>query len=248
MKKILFLIILLFPSFLFSYPNGRDIIKKTEDILRGKSFYSRIKLTVINPRWTINYEMEDWEKGKDKSFIYIHSPAKDRGTTFLKLKYSIKMFIPRVNRVILIPAGMMGQSMLGSDFSYDDMVHGNSISEDYESKVTGEAVVDNVKCYVVELTPKKDRAVVYGKLKYYVGEKDYIARKVEFISKKKKLIKVMLLTDIKKMNGRLIPTKYIITNLKKKGHKTIMRIIDAKYDINIPDSFFTEGNMKRKRR
>ena len=72
MKKILLLIILLlFPYFLFSYPNAGDIIKKTEDILRGKSFYSRVKLTVINPRWTINYEMEDREKGKDKSFIYL---------------------------------------------------------------------------------------------------------------------------------------------------------------------------------
>jgi len=248
MKTLWLILFLMLPSLLFSYPDGKDIIKRAEDVLRGDSFYSRVKLTVINPKWTVNYEMEDWEKGKEKSFIYIHSPAKDKGMTFLKLKYSIKMYIPRVNRVILIPAGMMGQSMLGSDFSYDDMVHGNSISEDYDSKVVGEEIVDEVKCFVVELTPKKGKAVVYGKLKYFIGEKDYISRKIDFISRKKKLIKEMYLTKIKKMNGKLIPTYYEITNLKKKGHKTIMEIVDSKYNINIPNSMFSEGNMKRKRR
>ncbi len=224
--------------------SGELIIKKTEDLLRGKSSYMLAKMKVTTPLWTVEYKMKSWEKGKDKALIVILSPPKDKGTAFLKLKYSLKMYIPKVNRIIIIPPGMMGQPMLGSDFSYDDLVHETSITRDYEAKITGETTIDKLQCWVIELTPKKGHPVVYGKLIYYVA-KDFIPRKVDFISKKGILLKTMYMSQIKRMGDRKIPTYYLIKNKVKKGRKTEYWIIDAKFNISIPDTLFSEIGMKR---
>ncbi len=224
--------------------SAEEIIRKTENLLRGKSSYTLAKMRVTTPLWTVEYKLKSWEKGKDRTLILILSPPKDRGTTFLKLKYTLKMYIPRVNRVILIPPGMMGQPMLGSDFSYDDLVHETSITTDYSARITGESVIDGVKCKEITLTPRPGHPVVYGKLLYYVGA-DFIPRKIRFISKKGVELKTMFLSEIKKLGGRRIPTYYLVKNLVKKGRKTEYWILDAKFDIPIPDSLFTEMGMKR---
>ena len=225
---------------------AEEIIRRTEDLLRGKSSYTLAKMKVTTPLWSIQYTLKSWEKGKDKALILILSPPKDKGTTFLKLKYSLKMYIPRVNRVIIIPPGMMGQPMLGSDFSYDDLVHETSITRDYQPRITGEETIDNTPCWVIELIPRKGHPVVYGKLIYYVG-KDFIPRKIDFISKKGILLKTMYMKEIKKMGGRQIPTYYLVENKVKKGRKTEYWILEARFNIAIPDNLFTEAGMKRVR-
>ena len=74
--------------------------------------------------------------------------------------------------------------------------------------------VPEEKNYVLELIPKPDAPVVYGKLKLWVRTKDLIPTREEFYSEKKEIIKVMIFRDVKKMGDRFIPTYWEMTNLK----------------------------------
>ncbi|MCI5132049.1 MAG: outer membrane lipoprotein-sorting protein, partial [Candidatus Electrothrix sp. EH2] len=110
---------------------AKEIIKKVEDNLNGKTAEMKITMTVKTKRAERTMKMQSWSVGKDKSFIKILYPGKDKGITFLKMDNSMWQYVPRIEKTIKIPASMMLQSWMGSDFSNDDLVRESSISEDY---------------------------------------------------------------------------------------------------------------------
>jgi outer membrane lipoprotein-sorting protein len=248
MKKIIILTSLLF----FANPikgafsiTPEEIVKKVDDLLRGKSNVMTMQMIVTTPDWTRENTMKSWSLGTDKAFVKILSPAKDKDTRFLKLEYNLWMYIPKVEKVIKIPPVMMMESFMGSDFSYDDLVKESSMVKDYVPHLVGRDTIEQEENYVLELIPKPDAPVVYGKLKLWVRAKDLIPVREEFYSEKKEVIKVMIFKDIKKMGDRLIPTFWEMTNLKKKDHKTIIKIKEAQFDLKMDPSIFTKRNLSR---
>ncbi len=248
MKKIILLISLLVfanpPNTAFSI-TPEEMVKKVDDLLRGRSNTMTMQMIVTTPDWTRENTMKSWSLGTDKAFVKILSPAKDKDTRFLKLEYNLWMYIPKVEKVIKVPPVMMMQSFMGSDFSYDDMVKESNMVEDYIPHLVGRDTIEQEENYVLELIPKPDAPVVYGKLKLWVRTKDLIPTREEFYSEKKEIIKVMVFRDIKKMGDRFIPTYWEMTNLKKKDHKTIIKIQKAQFNIKINPSIFTKRNLSR---
>ncbi len=245
-------IILLISMFFFANPGNdafsitpEEIIKKVDDLLRGKSNVMTMQMIVTTPDWTRENTMKSWSLGTDKAFVKILSPAKDKDTRFLKLEYNLWMYIPRVEKVIKIPPVMMMESFMGSDFSYDDMVRESNMVKDYVPHLVGEDSIEHEPNYVLELIPKENAPVVYGKLKLWVRTKDLIPTREEFYNDKKEKIKVMIFRDIKKMGDRFIPTYWEMTNLKKKDHKTIIKIQEAQFNVKITPSIFTKRNLSR---
>jgi len=248
MKKIILLICLFLiansPNKAFSI-TPQEMVKKVDDLLRGESNTMTMQMIVTTPEWSRENIMESWSLGTDKVFVNILSPAKDKDTRFLKLEYNLWMYIPKVEKVIKIPPVMMMQSFMGSDFSYDDMVKESSMVKDYVPHLVGQDTLEQEKNYVLELLPKPDAPVVYGKLKLWVRTKDLIPTREEFYNEKKEIIKVMVFKDVKKMGDRFIPTYWEMTNLKKKDHKTIIKIQKAQFNIKIDPSIFTKRNLSR---
>jgi outer membrane lipoprotein-sorting protein len=248
MKKLILLIFL----FLSANPindvfpiTPEEIIKKVDDLLRGESNVMTMQMIVTTPDWSRENTMKSWSLGRDSGFVKILSPAKDEDTRFLKLGYNLWMYIPKVEKVIKIPPVMMMESFMGSDFSYDDMVKESNLVKDYVPHLVGQDTIDQEDNYVLELIPKPDAPVIYGKLKLWVRAKDLIPTREEFYSEKKEVIKVMIFRDVKKMGDRFIPTYWEMKNLRKKDHKTIIKIQDAQFNIKIEPSIFTKRNLSR---
>ena len=65
---------------------AKDIIEKSDDLMRGLSSYSEMTMKVTTPRYERTVKMKAWTQGRDEAFILVLSPAKDAGVTFLKLK------------------------------------------------------------------------------------------------------------------------------------------------------------------
>ncbi len=247
-KKIILLIPLLFSAHPINHAlpiTPEEMVKKVDELLRGKSNVMTMQMMVTTPDWTRENTMKSWSVGTDKAFVKILSPAKDKDTRFLKLEYNLWMYIPKVEKVIKIPPVMMMESFMGSDFSYDDMVKESSMIEDYVPYLVGRDTIEQEENYVLELVPKPEAPVIYGKLKLWVRAKDLIPTREEFYNEKKEVIKIMIFRDVKKMGDRLIPTYWEMTNLKKKDHKTIIKIQEAQFNIEIKPSIFTKRNLSR---
>lgn len=139
---------------------------------------------------------------------------------------------------------MMSQGWMGSDFTNDDLLNEASMVDDYSHQLSGSENVGNTACYLVELTPKENAAVVWGKLKMWISKGDFLQMKTEFFDEEGKLIKTQTAFDIRKMGGRVIPTRVELTPADKPGNKTVITLESVEFNKPIPDQFFSQQNMK----
>jgi len=183
-----------------------EILKKSEDNLRGQSTIAEMKMTIIRPKWTREMEMKVWAKGEDYSLIYLKAPKRDEGTTFLKREKEIWNWVPNIERVVKMPPSMMMQSWMGSDFTNDDLVQSSSILNDYDHQLVGETTVSDLLAYEIELIPKPEAPVVWGKVKTWISKEHYVQLKVEFYDEDDYLVNKMEMSEIKEISGRMFPT------------------------------------------
>lgn len=139
---------------------------------------------------------------------------------------------------------MMNQSWMGTDFTNDDLVRESSIIQDYTHKITGDTLIGDRQCYKIEMIPKPRAAVVWGKLIVCIDKKDYLQLHTRFYDEDGYLINVMHAYDPKTMGGRLIPTRFEMVPVEKKGHKTEMIYRNIIFDQPIKDDFFNMNTMK----
>ncbi|WP_153637817.1 outer membrane lipoprotein-sorting protein [Prolixibacter sp. NT017] len=244
-KVIVFLLVMAFGSLTAQAQDAQEIVKKANDLLRGQSNESVMTMKIIRPKWERTLKFKGWSKGNEYSLIYVLEPAKEKGQVFLKRDKEIWNWVPSIERMIKIPPSMMMQSWMGSDLTNDDLVKESSIVEDYNHKVIGEEKLNGYDCYKIEMTPKEDAAVVWGKIITWISKEHYYTLKNEYYDEDGYLVNVETLSKIKKMGDRTLPTYYEIVPVDKKGHKTTMEFNEVKFNVPIKDSFFSIQNMKR---
>ena len=225
--------------------DGKEIVKKSRENFRGKTNQVELTMTIVRPKWTREMSVKSWEKGQDNSLILITGPARDKGTTFLKRNKEMWNWVPSIERTVKLPPSMMMQSWMGSDFTNDDLVKNASEVDDYTHEVLGEEEVEGRVCWKIQLNPKEEAAVVWGKILTWIDKEDYLQLRTEFYDEDEYLVNTMNATDIKVMGGRTIPTRMEMIPEDKPGNKTIMVYSNILFDQPIDDSFFSVQNMKR---
>ncbi|NOQ45174.1 MAG: outer membrane lipoprotein-sorting protein, partial [Desulfobulbaceae bacterium] len=185
---------------------ANEIIKKVEHNLNGKTAVMNLTMVVKTKRAKRTMKMESYSIGNDKSFIKILYPGKDKGITFLKVDNAMWQYVPRIEKTIKIPASMMLQSWMGSDFTNDDLVKGSSLSNDYTKKLLEETD----KEYMVELWPKEEAAVVWGKIIMGVSKQYYLPTTVYYYDEDDLLIRELTYTDVQPFGERFYPTKWLM--------------------------------------
>lgn len=222
-----------------------EIVAKAEDKARGEKAYGEMKMTIIRPKWTREISMKSWAMGEDYSLVVVTSPARDKGTAFLKREKEIWNWQPSIDRSIKMPPSMMMQSWMGSDFSNDDLVRQSSIKTDYEHVLVGKEEIEGRNCHVIELTPKPDAAVVWGKVKMWIDEKDYLELKLEFYDEDDYLVNTIYGRNIQTIGGRSLPTKLELIPAENPEQKTIIEQLALDFDVELKESFFSVQNLKR---
>jgi len=241
----------LFVFFSFAESRGQDqadakqIIRKMDLLMRGDSSFSVFKMTITDPNWQRTLTMKAWEKRKErKTFIRILSPPKEAGTVTLKIMFEMWNYIPRVERIMKIPPSMMMQPWMGSDFTNDDLIKASSMVNDYVHEVVEEEMMAGFNAYKVELHPKPDAPVIWGKIMIWVRKKDSLPLRQEFFSERGKLVRVLTFSDIKELGGKDIPAYWEMVPANKQGRMTSLELIDIQFDLPMDDSIFTLKNLK----
>ena len=139
---------------------------------------------------------------------------------------------------------MMSQSWMGTDFTNDDLVKESSIVNDYLHSIIGDTTINTRVCYIIQMIPKPETAVVWSKLIVCIDKIDFLELHTRFYDEDGKLINIMNAYDIKIMGGRLIPTHFEMFPTDKKNQKTEMIYKNIQYNKPIEDNFFTTEKMK----
>jgi len=245
MKKLIYCLLLIFGT--SHAQDAYEIIKRSDEHVRGKSNKAEMSIEVQRPKWSRTMEIKVWSLGTEYSFILIQAPSRDKGTVFLKREKEIWNWQPKIEKIIKLPPSMMMQSWMGSDLTNDDLVKESSILSDYTHKIIGDTTLLNRACYGIELTPKPEAAVVWGKIKTFIDKQDYLQLASEFYDEDGYLINKMEASDIKYFGAKILPATLVMTPVEEEGQKTILRYKSIEYNIDIEESFFSKQNMKRLR-
>jgi outer membrane lipoprotein-sorting protein len=248
LKLTLSIIIFIMPLIIvFGQQNlsATDIVKKADDNMRGKTSQADITIKIIRPTWSREMTMKAWSKGDDYSMILVTSPAKEKGTVFLKRIKEVWNWIPTIERNIKLPPSMMSQSWMGSDFTNDDLVKEASSVVDYDHTLLGEENVLDKDCYKIKMIPKPSAAIVWEKVIVWIDTADFLQLKAEFYDEDGALVNIMNSSDIKELGGRKITSKIEMFPVDKKGNSTVIIYNDIVFDAPMNDNFFTTRNMKQ---
>ncbi len=227
--------------------SAAEIIEQMEAVMRGDSQYAEMTMTIVRPRFEREVAMRSWLKGRDHSLVLITAPPRDEGTAFLMRGNDIWNYDPRIERTTRLPSSMMAQSWMGSDFTNDDLVRDTNVVTDYEHELLRVEEYEGLEAYVIEMIPKPDTPIVWGKVKIWVGTEDFIQLRVENYDQRNALVNTMKLDKIEQFGERRVPTRVTVIPAGKDNERTVLSYQHIEFDIDIDQGFFSRANMQRLR-
>jgi len=228
-------------TLLHAEETAQEIMKKVDQNTRGKNVSMEITMSITSSGHKRTMKMQTWAEGSKKSFVKTIYPPKDRGITFLSLENQMWQYVPKIERIIKIPPSMMLQNWMGSDITNDDIVKQSSIVDDYNAKIL-ETKGDIV---TMELIPKEDAAVVWGKIISQINTKSFTNVKDTFYDEDGIKVRVFTYKNVQKFGNYYIPTYWKIQPSDKKGSFTEIILEDVKYDTEISQQYFKKSALKR---
>jgi outer membrane lipoprotein-sorting protein len=222
------------------------LIRAAFDNWRAKSSETTLTMTIHRPDWERHLAMKAWTRGDDEALVRFTQPAKDAGNATLKLGNQTWLFNPKLNQVIKLPASMMAQSWMGSDFSYNDLSKAEDLLTEYTHKIIATAAAGGHTVYTIEALPKPGAPVVWGKQQVKIRD-DGILLKETYFDQDMKPVRTMTTDKIGPLGGRDYPLVLTMHPTGDPGRWTRIETTAGRFDIPPPDYIFTRSNLQNPR-
>jgi outer membrane lipoprotein-sorting protein len=243
MKKIIILMGAIF-SLNLSAQSADEILDKVDANMSADNRVVESSMTIHGKRNSRTMTSRSYTIGDKKSFTEYLSPVRDEGTKMLKLEDKLWIYSPSTDRTIQISGHMLRQSVMGSDFSYEDMMDDRELRDTYTPKIIGEEIVDGRKLIIIELIAKVDD-VAYHSRKMWIDAERFVPLKEELFAKSGQLLKRSTLSDVQKIQGKWFPMKIVYKDMLKTGDGTEIQMTNIKFNQEIPSYIFTKAALKK---
>jgi len=180
---------------------------------------------------------------KKSALIEFTNPG-DRGTKFLKREDNLYMFFPDAEETIEASPHMLNQGMMGSDFSFQDIMESDKLTDLYDFKIIGEEEIDGRPCYVLEGIAKEGVKVSYYRRVSWVDKERFIGLKEELYAQSGRLIKETKINEINKIEERWIPIDSVMEDKLRKNTYTEFKITQIDFNPEIPEETFSLQSLK----
>lgn len=227
-------------------PDADQLLRETFDNYRAKSSQSVVAMTIHRPDWERKLTMKAWTRGDSDALVRFLSPAADAGNATLKTGNDTWVFNPKLNQVIKLPASMMAQSWMGSDFSYNDLAKSEDLLTDYTHRLIGTASDGGHTVFTIACDPKPGAPVVWGKVTVALRD-DFVVTQEIFYDQGMKPARTMTTDRIGPLGGRSYPLVMTMHPSDTPGAWTRIETSDAQFNIPLPDYLFTLSNLQNPR-
>ena len=235
---------------------GDEIVKKVDANMTFKTARTEAKMVIHVDQEVRGKTLVSYDRGTDTGYAEFLAPPRDKGVKYLKIKDNMWMYLPSVDKIIKISGAMLRQSMMGSDFSYEDALESTKLLEKYTATLISEEVVPLTfreagklvtrqrACYVVDLTAKV-KEVTYFRRVVYVDKELFVPAREDLFALSGKKLKEMTMGDIQRFGTRYYPMYMTMSNLLRQNSKTEMFVTKAQFDIPVDPKVFTQGNLTK---
>ena len=216
-------------------PTPKDMSNKTNMILTNSKGKSRTN--------TMASKSMD---GNKKQIIWFLEPKDDKGVAFLKIEHDdkddeMRMWLPAFKKVRRISSKKKGDSFMGSDLSYEDMSNRNMSENEYVR--LDDETINEIECYVLEITPKNEARSTYSKHISWIAKDGLYGVQEKSFDKRGELKKKKEFT-FQKTKIYYVIERIIVEDVQKQ-HTTEVTFSDILVDSDIDEKLFQEKNLKR---
>ncbi len=220
------------------------VLDRVDDMYRGKQSKGRMAMTILTKHWKRSMEMDSWTKGQDYSLVRIRKPKKERGTSTLKAKKNLFIYLNKTGRTVKITSGMMGGSWMGSHMTNDDLVRQSRMARDFVMKLTFKGEEKGEAVYRFTLKAKPDAATAWDKLVVTVRQSDLMPLSQEYWDEDGKKVRVLTFSDYRKVGDALRPMEMLMTPMDKPGEYTRIRMKKLDFSVDLSTGFFSLQKLK----
>ena len=243
--------LLIVVSILILFPNSaaisaemtaKEIISKRDDNEYFDSVRLEAEMIIVSGSRKITKTMVVLSDKKN-ALVEFTNPQ-DRETKFLKRGDNLWMFFPDAEDIIKISGHMLNQGMMGSDFSYQDIMESDKLTDLYDFKIIKEEEIDKRPCYVLEGIAKKEVKVSYYRRISWVDKERFVGLKEELYAQSGRLLKEIKINEIKEIEGRWIPIYSVMENKLRKNTYTEFKITQIDFNLEIPEGTFALQSLR----
>lgn len=215
-----------------AFENGKATIQLT--IFNAKGQTRERRLTSMGAK----------KDGLSRFIMTFEEPEDVAGTQMLSVQRKDDsdlqyLYLPAMKDKRRIAGSAKNESFMGTDFTYADME--NRDVEDGKQTRLADEEVSGIPAFHIEAAPG-DEDTQYSKIEIWVDKKDYLPLKIYFYDKSGALLKKLISQKIEPMDGKMTVTTLMMKNVQK-GTKTVLRIVEMKRNVQIPDNIFDPENM-----
>ena len=218
----------------------RKIVEHADRIVLADSAAGIMTMTVVKPRRTSVMKMKFWSSGRDKMLVRILAPARVKGMATLKVGSKVWYYMPRTDRIVRVGTSMLSESWMGSHFTNDDLVKETEMDRQYTC-VSRKDFSDRI---LVRVKPKPNAPVIWSSVELTIAKKGWLPLKVAYFGRGHRLKRTMTFSDVRTMDGRLVPTRF---RLQPAGKSEYTEIVYHKirFHLAIPSRYFSLRGLTR---
>jgi len=221
---------------------AEEIINKRDDNEYFDSVKIEAEMIIVSGSRKITKTMVVLSDKKNSLVEFTN--LQDRGTKFLKREDDLWMFFPDAEEIIKISGHMLNQRMMGSDFSYQDIMESDKLTDLYNFKIIKEEEIDKHPCYVLEGIAREGVKVSYYRRVSWVDKERFVGLKEELYTQSGRLLKETRVNEIKELEGRWIPIDSVMENKLRKNTYTGFKITQIDFNPQIPEGTFALQSLR----
>ncbi|MFW5787352.1 MAG: outer membrane lipoprotein-sorting protein [Bacillota bacterium] len=245
-KSILFIVIFSLALVFFSTGVRAISVEEIIDRIDENEYYQQVEMEaemiIIDGGRKMVKEMTTVARD-NKALVRFNNP-RDRGTKYLKKGDDLWMYFPEAEDVVKISGHMLEQGMMGSDFSYQDIMEADKLTDLYEFELTGEEKYNDRSCYLVEGVAREGKEVSYYRRKIWIDKERFIALKEELYAESDRLLKVSIVEEVDEIDGRWYPVKSVMENKLREDTRTEFEIKSIDFNPTIEEGVFSRDNLQ----
>jgi len=221
---------------------AEEIINKRDDNEYFDTAQMEAEMIIVSGSRKITKTMVALTDKKNSLVEFTNS--QDRGTKFLKREDDLWMFFPDAEEIIKISGHMLNQGMMGSDFSYQDVMEADKLTDLYDFKIIKEEEFEGRPCYVLEGIAREGVKVSYYRRVSWIDKERFIGLKEELYAESGRILKETKANVIEEIEGRWVPTNSVMENKLRKDTYTEFTITQIKFNLEIPEETFSLQNLR----
>lgn len=191
-----------------------------------------------------------FDDGTIKVLFHVEKPKTEAGLKLLVVQKPevdpvITVYSPDMNRARRVVGSGASNSVLGTDFTFEDALYLQRFLTAGGSTAAGAATLDGQPVFVAETRPAADDSA-YSLIRTFVDQHSCLPMKTEFYGHGGALNKTLTLArdSVRTLNGHAFAERMVMDN-HLRHQRTELSAVDVEVDVPLPASLFTLAEIEK---